>query len=64
MESERALHCIRTEMTNKVTNLRFYYELLCDCTLQNYNNGYIDKKYGIFFVKHPLPFYPGLAAKQ
>jgi hypothetical protein len=39
MESERALRCIRTEMINKVTNLGVYYELPCDCTLQNYNNG-------------------------
>jgi hypothetical protein len=33
-------------MTNRVTNLSVYYELPCDCTLQNYNNGYIEKKYG------------------
>jgi hypothetical protein len=44
MESERALCCIRTEMTNKVTNLGAYYELPCDCTLQNYNKVYIEKK--------------------
>jgi hypothetical protein len=48
-ESERALRCIRTEMTNRVTNLGVYYELPCDCTFQNYNNGYIEKKYGKFF---------------
>jgi hypothetical protein len=43
MESERALRCIRTKMTNRVTNLGVYYELPCDCTLKNYNNGYIKK---------------------
>jgi hypothetical protein len=35
MESERGLHCIRTEMTNTVKNLGVYYELPCNCTLQN-----------------------------
>jgi hypothetical protein len=51
MESERALRCIRTEMTNRVTNLGVYYELPCDCTLQNYKNGYIRKKYGKMFCE-------------
>jgi hypothetical protein len=51
MESERVLHCIRTEMTNRVTNLGVYYELPCDCTLQNYNNGYIENKYGKMFCE-------------
>jgi hypothetical protein len=46
MESERALRCIRTEKTNKVTNIGVYYKLPCDCTLQNYYNGYIEKNYG------------------
>jgi hypothetical protein len=64
MESERALRCIRTEMTNKVTNLGVYYKLPCECTLKNYNNGYIEKSMVECFVKHSLPFYPGLAAKQ
>jgi hypothetical protein len=51
MESERALRCIRTEMTNIVTNIGVYYELPCDCTIQNYNNGYIEKKYGNIFCE-------------
>jgi hypothetical protein len=51
MESERALHCIRTDMINRVTNLGVYYELPCDCTLKNYNNGYIEKKYGKMFCE-------------
>jgi len=51
MESERALRCIRTQMTNKRPNLGVYYELPCDCTLQNYNNGYIEKKYGKMFCE-------------
>jgi hypothetical protein len=51
MESEMALRCIRTEMTNRVTNLGVYYELPCNCTLQNYNNGYIEKKYGKMFCE-------------
>jgi hypothetical protein len=46
MESERAVRCIRTEKTNKVTNIGVYYKLPCDHTLQNYYNGYIEKKYG------------------
>jgi hypothetical protein len=41
MESKHALHFFRTEITNKVTNIGVYYELSCDCTLKNYNNGYI-----------------------
>jgi hypothetical protein len=56
MESERALCCIRTEMTNKVTNLGVYYKLPCDCTLQNYNNGYIGKKYGTIFCETFIAF--------
>jgi hypothetical protein len=38
-------------MTNRVTNLGVYYELTCDCTLQNYNNGYIEKKYRKMFCE-------------
>jgi hypothetical protein len=34
-----------------VTNIGVYYELPCDCTLQNYNNGYIEKKYGKMFCE-------------
>jgi hypothetical protein len=56
MESERALRCIRTEMKNKVTNLGAYYELPCDCTIQNYNNLYIDKKYGWMFCETFIAF--------
>jgi hypothetical protein len=51
MESECSLCCVRTEMTNKVTNLGVYYELPCDCTLQNNNNGYMEKKYGKMFCE-------------
>jgi hypothetical protein len=43
-------------MTNKVTNLGVYYELPCDCTLQNYNNGYIEKKYGKMFCETFIAF--------
>jgi hypothetical protein len=56
MESERALRCIRTEMTNKVTNFVVNYELPCDCTLQNYNNGYIEKIYGTMFCETFIAF--------
>jgi hypothetical protein len=35
-----------------VTNLGVYYELPCDCTLKNYNNGYIEKKYGKMFISY------------
>jgi hypothetical protein len=56
MESEGALRCIRTEMTNKVTNLGVYYELPSDCTLQNYNHGYIDKKCGRMFCETFIAF--------
>jgi hypothetical protein len=56
MESEQALRCIRTKMTNKVTNLGAYYELPCDCTLQNHNNGYIEKKYGRMFCETFIAF--------
>jgi hypothetical protein len=38
-------------MTNRVTNLGVYYEISCDYTIQNYNNGYIEKKYGNFFCE-------------
>jgi hypothetical protein len=38
-------------MTNIVTNLGVYYELPYDCALQNYNNGYIEKKYGKMFCE-------------
>jgi hypothetical protein len=31
---------------DKVTNLGVYYKLPCDCTLKNYSNWYIEKKYG------------------
>jgi hypothetical protein len=55
MESERALYFVRTEMTNKFTNLGVYYELPCDCTLQNYNNGYIEKSMEKCFAKLSLP---------
>jgi hypothetical protein len=51
MYSKRDLRCIRIEMMNKATNLGVYYELPCDCTLQNYNNGYIEKKYGKMFCE-------------
>jgi hypothetical protein len=43
-------------MTNKVTNLGAYYELPCDCTLQNYNNGYIEKNYGRMFCETLIAF--------
>jgi hypothetical protein len=56
MESERAICCIRTEMTNKVANIGVYYKLPCDCTLKNYNNGYIEKKYGIMFCETFIAF--------
>jgi hypothetical protein len=56
MESEQALRCIRNEVTNKVTNLGVYYELTCDCTLQNYNNGYIEKRYGRMFCEKFIAF--------
>jgi hypothetical protein len=56
MESERTLRFIRTEMTNKVTNLGVYCELPCDCTLQNYNNGYIEKNYGSIFCETFIAF--------
>jgi hypothetical protein len=46
-----ALRCIRTEMTIRVTNLGVYYELPCDCTIQNYNKGYIEKKYVKMFCE-------------
>jgi hypothetical protein len=45
IDIERALRCIRTDMTN-ITNICVYYELACNCILQNYNNGYLQKKYG------------------
>jgi hypothetical protein len=56
MESERSIRCIRTEMTNKVTNLGVYYELPCDYKLQNYNNGCIEKKYGVMFCEKFIAF--------
>jgi hypothetical protein len=56
MESERALHCIRTEMTNKVKSLGVYYKLPCDFTLQNNNNGYIEKTYGRKFCETLIAF--------
>jgi hypothetical protein len=50
IDSEHALRCIRTKMTN-ITNLGVYYELPCDYTLQNYNNGYLEKKYGRIYCE-------------
>jgi hypothetical protein len=43
-------------MTNKVTNLGVYYKLPCDYTLQNYNNGYIEKHYGRMFCETFIAF--------
>jgi hypothetical protein len=51
MESEKALRCIMTEITNRVTNIGVYYELPCYYTVQNYNNGHIEKKYGNMFCE-------------
>jgi hypothetical protein len=43
-------------MAKKVTNLGVFYELPCDCTLQNYNNGYIEEKYGRIFCETFISF--------
>jgi hypothetical protein len=58
MESERALRCIRTEMTNKVTNLG---------AIAHFKITTMDILRKIMvecFVKHSSTFYQGLAAKQ
>ena len=61
MESERALRCIRTAHTY-ATNPTLYYSLPCDCTLQNYNNGYIEKNMEECFVKRSSLIWQGLVA--
>jgi hypothetical protein len=64
MESERALRCTRTKMTNKVTNLGAYYKSPCDCTLQNHNNVYIEKKYGRMFCETFIAFLSRTCSKK
>jgi hypothetical protein len=43
-------------MKSKVTNIGAYYELSCDCALQNYNNGCIEKNYGRMFCETFIAF--------
>jgi hypothetical protein len=64
MESKRALKFIRTELTDKVINLGLYYELPCDCTLQNYNNGYIEKKYSKMFCETFISYLARTCSKK
>jgi hypothetical protein len=63
MESERALYCIRTEITNRVTNLGVYYEVPYYYTIQNYNNGYIEKKYGKMFCETFISYLARICSK-